>query len=332
MSKIIFLVFVLFVNFSCSNTPEQKAATKNILEPVSVKNDWYPGPQFIGYYVAQNKGFYKEKSLKVTLTHLENYSEMARTAAEMVAGKYDFSSGSSQVSLSQKNGLPIVAISSIYQFGPHVFFARADSGITTPSDFAGKTVAVKSISWRNLLDHLLSQANLNLSDIKEFTPKKNDMTPFYEGQVDIWSGFLANEPVEARLKGFKLVTFPLYEYGISSIGNVIYITKDKLKNNKDQVERFLSATLQGWLWAVNHPEDAVDIMLATIPSLSKSRDFYLASFNAAIPLIRPPGEVVGQINCDDWLQDFQLTDLKGVTPDELCTQSIHKEIAVDLVK
>ncbi len=256
---------------------------------------------------------------------------MARTAGEMVAGKYDFSSGSSQVSLSQKNGLPIVAISSIYQFGPHVFFARADSGITTPSDFAGKTVAVKSISWRNLLEHLLSQANLNLSDIKEFTPQK-DMTPFYEGQVDIWSGFLANEPVEARLKGFKLVTFPLYEYGISSIGNVIYITKDKLKNNKDQVERFLSATLQGWLWAVNHPEDAVDVMLATVPRLSKSRDFYLASFNAAIPLIRPPGEVVGQINCDDWLQDFQLTDMKGVTPDELCTKSIHKKIAVDLVK
>jgi len=212
--------------------------------------------------------------------------------------------------------------SSIFQFGPEAFFARADSGIVTPADLAGRRVVVKSPGWERLLEALLAREGLTLDDV-DAAEGGFDMTPFFEGDVEVWGGYLNDEVVLARQQGLELVTLPLYEYGVTTIAQTVIVGQDALAENPDLAVRFLRASLRGWEWAVDNPTEAVDIMLEMFPELADERDFHLASFDAEIPLVRPPGARLGSIDCEVWLEHDLLVGLEST--ENLCTTEILEE-------
>jgi ABC-type nitrate/sulfonate/bicarbonate transport system substrate-binding protein len=288
-------------------------------QTVRLKLNWHHGVQFLGFYIAQEKGFYEAQGLDVTI---EPKLETDQAIPEHVAaGDYDFSAGGA-IQRAQSGGTEVTVIASIFQFGPETLFAKADSGIQTPADLAGHSVVVKAPGWERLIDELLTREGMSMDDI---TPANGgyDMTPFYEGEVDVWAGYINDEVIRARMEGYDLVTIPFFEYGISSSALTLLTSQSIITENPDLAVRFLRATLQGWQWAIENPEEAVDIMLEKFPELAEDRDFHLASFDASIPLISPPGVQIGAIDCEAWiahdlLQDFEIKD-------QLCTTEILNE-------
>ena len=127
---------------------------------------------------------------------------------------------------------------------PAAFFAKADSGIMTPSDFVGRTVMVKTDSWKNRLELLLASNNLSLDDIVQV--EEGDMELFINGEIEIAGGFVTNEVVQARLAGVEITTFPVYEYGVEEVTAVLYAHEDTLANQEDVAVRLTRATLKGW--------------------------------------------------------------------------------------
>ncbi|MBN2305709.1 MAG: ABC transporter substrate-binding protein, partial [Anaerolineae bacterium] len=244
---------------------------------------------------------------------------------KVVDGLYDFGVGGA-LAYSQSNGAAVTVIASILQFGPEAFFARADSGIVAPADLAGRTVAVKSSGWELLLTALLEREGLTLDDI---TPVEAgfDMTPFLDGEVEVWGGFLTDEVVRARLAGLDLVTLPLYEYGIDTSAMVVYTSTERLEADPDLAVRFLRASLRGWEWALDHPTEAVDMMLEMYPDLAEEREFHEISFDATMPLVRPPGSRLGAIDCDDWVAQSILDEMEST--DGLCTTTILESLWAD---
>jgi NitT/TauT family transport system substrate-binding protein len=220
---------------------------------------------------------------------------------------------------SQAQGTRVTAIASIFQFGPEVFFARVDTGITGPADLADRTVAVKGLAWQHELEELLALAGLTMDDIQP-VEEGYDMTPFFEGEVEVWSGYLSDEVVRARQRGLELVTLPLYEYGIDTVAQRFVAGQDALAQDPDLAIRTLRASLRGWEWAVEHPSEAVDLMLEMFPELADQREFHLASFNAIIPLVRPPGVRIGAIDCEAWLANQVLAGIEST--EGLCTTAI----------
>ena len=289
---------------------------------ISLKLNWEHGVDFLGFYVAQSQGYYSEEGLAVTIEPLSDPGETNSVFDRVGAGDLDFSAAGLSLVQAQGRGVPVTAIANFNKFGPGTFFARADSGIVTPADLRGRRVVVKNETWRGLLQQFLAQADLSLADI-EPVDGGFDMTPFFEGEVEVWAGFINDEVVRARQKGLDLVTFPLHEYGFRGVALTVYTNRKALENDPDRATRFLRASLRGWAWALENPTKAVDAMLALYPEMAAERDFYLASFNATIPLIRPPGTRLGAIDCTNWRAHTLLENIKA-TAEEICTTRIFE--------
>ncbi len=299
----------------CTAAPGPETAASPPL-PVKIKLTWYHGTQFLGFYVAQAQGYYAEEGLEVTI--IERTKEDQNITEQVATGEYDFIVGGS-VGPSQADGVPVTAIAAMYQFGPDAFFARADSGIVTPADLAGRTIAVKSPGWERMLKAILREGGLTMDDVQPM-PAGFDMTPFFNGEIDVWAGFLNDEVVRARQAGLELVTLPLYEYGISTVAQTVATSRDSLATEPELAERFLRASLRGWQWAVEHPTESVDLMIELHPEMAADRDCHLAAFDASIPLVQPPDTRLGTIDCDRWNQSEVLAQVE--TTEGFCTTAI----------
>jgi ABC-type nitrate/sulfonate/bicarbonate transport system substrate-binding protein len=125
-----------------------------------------------------------------------------------------------------------------------------------------------------------------------------------------------------------LVILPLYEYGISTVAQTVVARQATLASDPDLAVRFLRASLRGWEWAVEHPTEAVDIMLALYPQMADERDFHLAAFDASIPLILPPGTRLGAIDCPAWRELDVLSNLPST--EGLCTTEVLEAAWTDM--
>jgi len=299
--------------------------TEAVLEPITFRLNWEDGSQFLGFYMADELGFYAEEGFDAEIMPRPDISEAQDEPKRLAAGEFDFSAGSQIYVTAQTNGVPVTAIASVYQFSPGTLFAMADSGIQTPKDLTGHSVAIKSDAWQSMVAALLQVVGLTLDDIKQ-VPSGFDMTPFYEGEVDVWAGYITNEVVSARLKGIDVVTLPLFEYGVQQISASIFASRESLGNDPERAIRFLRASLRGWEWAINDPAEAVDIMLQRFPEMVADRDFQLASFEASIPLLIPPGKHLGVIDCQNLINNELLRDLDS--RDGLCATEILQKARI----
>lgn len=297
----------------------KKESEKGRLKTITLKLDWHHGIQFMGFYIAREKGFYQKQGLNVIITDISS-SEKGRVPEIVAAGKADFGIGSVTLPTGQKKGLSLTAIAALYQLGPEVLFARSDSGIKTLADIAGHSIAIKSGSWQRVIKEFLALEGITMDKVKE-VPSGFDMSPFYEGRVDVWAGYVSNEVVRARLKGIELIIFPLYEYGVTLYSNHLFTRAEMLKKKPETVSRFLQASLEGWIWAADNPHRAVDIFLSIFPEKKKERDFHQGSFNATIPLVRPEGVRVGALDCDAYISRVKID--RKPSP-ELCTDEFLK--------
>jgi NitT/TauT family transport system substrate-binding protein len=296
-----FLICTIVVLAGCTPARSQPAA-----DPVAVKLSWEHSVQFLGFYIAEYQGYYADENLDVTLAPLAATFEMDETPQMVASGELDFGVGATTLILRHQD-LPLTVVASLYQFSPAALFARAESGIQTPADLAGHSVAIKSESWEALIDGLLDFSGLSPDQITK-VEAGFDMTPFYEGEVDVWAGWVTNEAVVARLQGLDIVTLPLYEYGIKNNDNMIYTRQELVDSDPDLVERFLRATLKGWGWAIANPAAAVDIFVELFPDEAADREFHLGSFEASIPLIVPGGTRPGSLDCRAPLLREQMLD------------------------
>lgn len=320
---LILLLCTLLIYTGCSSSNSEPNEEK---DSVRLQLNWRDGVQFLGFYVAVERGFYEDENLDVSISALGAVSEIPTLGDRLIDGEFDFSLGAALITNAQANGLPITVFSSILQLSPNVFFARADSGVQSIGDFAGRTVAIKSEVSRNNLARLLEAQGLTLDDMIP-VEANFDMTPFYDGSVEIWSGYLTDEVVRARLQGLDLITFPLYEYSIEDTAVMLFTRQSLIQEDPDLAIRFLRATLMGWEWAVENPQEAIDLMIQRYPELAEDRDFHQLSFDAYIPLVRPPGVQVGAIDCAQWLRQPKLQNLESV--EGLCTEEIFEKLDKD---
>jgi ABC-type nitrate/sulfonate/bicarbonate transport system substrate-binding protein len=290
------------------------------LRTVELKLNWQHGSDFLGYYVAAKQGYFAEEGLEVNIHALGDPTEARQVFAKVAAGEFHFSLAGGSLVDAQAEGLPLVAIANFIKLNPATLFARADSGIKTPADLAGHSIVIKNEYWRLSIANLLAQFDLSLDDVRQ-VPGGYDMQPFYDGKVEVWAGFIQDEPVRARLAGLDIVTLPFHEYGERTVALTVFTGRALLDSEPELAERFTRASLRGWRWAVENPAAAVDLMLEAQPELAPGREFHLAAFRASIPLLLPPGAALGEIDCENWRGHELLAGLPA--RDDTCTMRIY---------
>src|SRR5580692_8376653 len=216
------------------------AALAQAADSVTVRLKWLNQAQFAGYYVAKDKGYYEKAGLDVSIQ--PGGSDFP--AIQMVAGGSEqFGvTGADQILIARSKGVPVVAVAVIYRRNPFVLFSLAKSAIKAPPDYVGKKIGVKIGGNEELIYRaVLAKAKIDKSQLTEI-PVKFDLTPLLSGTVDVWPGYLINEVLAAKEKGFDVNIVTPSDYGIDLYADTLFTTERMLKEKPDVVKKFVAAT------------------------------------------------------------------------------------------
>ena len=236
-------------------------------DKLTLQLKWVPQAQFMGYYVAKEKGFYKDEKLDVVIKpagpDTSPMQVLAGGGADVIVNWLG------DALAAREKGVQLVNIAQIFKRSGMMLTCRKDSKIQTPKDFAGKTLGV----WYagNEYPFLSWMAKLNLAT----TGGKNGVTvlkqgfnvdPLLQKQADCISTMTYNEyqqVLEAGVKESDLITFKYEDQGVSILEDGLY-TLDKNLQDKamaDKLARFVRASIKGWEYAKNNQKEAVAIVL-----------------------------------------------------------------------
>jgi len=146
---------------------------------------------------------------------------------------------------------------------------RNDSGIKSPADFRGKTLGVwfygneyPFLSWMSKLGIPTTGGSNGVTVLKQGF----NVDPILQKQAECVSTMTYNEYwqiVDAGLSPSELVVYKYEEQGVSTLEDGLYVMENNLKNKAfvSKMGRFLRASIKGWKYAGDHPDEAADIVL-----------------------------------------------------------------------
>jgi ABC-type nitrate/sulfonate/bicarbonate transport system substrate-binding protein len=217
---------------------------------------------FVGVYVAKEKGFFREQGLDVDIEH----SDGSQHVQLLAAGKIQFATADAAQVLKRRaeTGIPIVAIALIGQTGQQGWVSLADSGIKEPTDWVGKTVGFRNTMPPDF-NAILKANGVDPNTVKTVNIGYQPPTLLLEGKVDVYPVFLSNEPDTIRKQGKEVTVFQAADYGVPTLGLTYVSNEDFIASQPDTVERFLKVALRGIQYAIDNPEEAVQIVLQYAP-------------------------------------------------------------------
>jgi ABC-type nitrate/sulfonate/bicarbonate transport system substrate-binding protein len=213
---------------------------------------------FVGVYVAQEKGFFRNEELAVTIEHSPGSGQHLQLTT---TGEVQVTTQDAAVLLRRRSdpGLPLVSFALLGQRGQQAFAALTSSQLQSPKDWEGHLVGFKGTPPPDLFA-LLEAAGAN-PDLVELVNVGFDPRVLTEGQVDVYPVFKSNEPFLIQSWGYELSLWDAADYGIPTLG-LTYATSDEtLQNQPEMLAKFLRAALAGIEYAAAHPDEAVEIVL-----------------------------------------------------------------------
>lgn len=312
MKKVfVLLSFLILISVAAYVAGTFRTVPPSTLTKVSVQLGWLVNSNQAGFIVAQKKGFYAEEGLDVT--NAPGGPDFPSIVL-VTSGAADFGieSGAESILLARQNDIPIKAIAILDRKSPYVFFSKKSNGITAPKDFEGKTVAVSfgrplEIVYRAFI----RKENLATSTITEV--KKNPaIASLFSGAVDVQPGFISDfifAQSAGRAENIELNALYPAEYGIDSYGYTIFTTDLFIEKHPDIVQKYVRATLRGWQYAFDYPEEAVDIVASEMQgTVDKEAELQALKTRAEYVLPQITGETLGWMDGAKWqtMQDTLL--------------------------
>lgn len=212
-------------------------------DAVTIGTDWRAEAEHGGIYQALATGIYKKYHLDVTIRQGGPNLNQAQLLA---AGRYDFSvqSNSFEPLNFVRIGVPVVAVAAAFQKDPQVLIAHPGAGNDTLEAMKGKPVLISAASHENFWKFLVQRYGFTDAQIR---PYNFNMTPFLADKSAIQQGYLTSEPYAIELAtGEKPVTILLADQGYQSYASLIATTRATIDAKPDLVQRFVTATMEGW--------------------------------------------------------------------------------------
>ncbi len=264
------------------------------LDPVRLQLKWHHQFQFAGYYAAVEKGFYADAGLDVTL--LEGNPSIVYTDA-VVGGDAEYGVNNTDLLIDRQKGKKVVVLGVIFQHSPNVLMAVKDRGLSVPSDFAGRTLMVTEGGEAEILS-MFRNESVSLETLK-FVPQSWDLRDLVSGRVDAVTAYTTNEPIQMRAMGKEYTLIRPLTYGIDFYGDCLFTTEEEIRRRPDRAKAFLDASIRGWEYAMENPEEICDLILERY-STRKPRDVLLQEAEAMRELIVPDLVPIGFMNPGRW--------------------------------
>lgn len=255
------LLFAMVFLGGCQSQKEEISIAEAVLQPVSLQLQWITQSQFAGYYVAHEKGWYREAGIDLSI--YEGGPDLVPVDL-VAASSRDFGTTLlPDLAVSIHKGQKVKAIAQIQQVNGLRLLARKDSGIRTPEDLVGKNVGVWLGSWEIQFTALLASRHIDPKEINIISQGWS-MKPFLDGQFDAASAMIYNEYfrlIEAGMMAENIHIIDYRDYGQDFPGDVLFTSDLMLKEQPDLCRKMVEVSIRGWKYAVTHPKEAARIVL-----------------------------------------------------------------------
>jgi len=314
------------------------------LTPVSLQLQWFVQAQFGGYYAAKDKGFYEEQCLDVTI--LEGGVDIVPQTV-LAQGGADYAIAWVPKALSSREqGAMITNVAQVYQRSGTLQVSWADSGISTPADLAGKKVGNWGFGNEYELLAAIDAAGLTPTGDMEMVQQQFDMQALLNREIDAAQAMTYNEYAMV-LEAVNPDTGELYQpadfnvlnwndFGVAMYQDAIWALQERLSDSayQDQTQRFVTASLKGWIYCRDNAQECADIITANGSMLGASHQLWM--MNEVNKLVWPSPAGVGVTDPALWDQTVAVAtntkNLEGVaiisgTPDAEAYTNQYAEAA-----
>ena len=268
------------------------AIAATALQPVSLQLNWKHQFQFAGYYAAIERGYYRDAGFDVRVQEVQDGRDPIDA---VISGAADYGVGASELALRRAQGQPVVVLAVILQHSPLVLIATGRSGASV-HELAGKRVML--LPHETELIAYLQQEQLPL-DRFVVVPHSFDLNDLLKGKVDAVSGYSTDEPFLLKRAGAPYNLFSPRASGIDFYGDSLFTTQRLVHDHPDRVAAFTAASVRGWQYAMDHPEEIADLIVARYGK-RKSREHLLFEAAEMHRLMQPQLVEIGYMNPGRW--------------------------------
>lgn len=318
---------------ACGGSSEPSAGSSSGgSEPVKVKLQlqWVAQAQFAGYYAAADQGYYKDEGLDVEI--VEGGPDIVPQDV-LSSGDVDYAiSWVPKVLGSIEQGAKITDVAQIFERSATTQISFKDKNITQPAQLAGKKVGSWGYGNEWELFAGMQKSGVNVKDIK-LIQQAFDMNGFLSGDIDAAQAMTYNEYAQV-LETKNPSTGQLYQpgdlnvidwnaVGTAMLQDAIWANSDKLASDPayaEETTKFIKASIKGWVYARDNPQEAAKIVTAAGSQLGESHQLWMT--NEINKLIWPSTDGVGMIDDAAWKQTV---DIALGTKNETGATIISKE-------
>jgi NitT/TauT family transport system substrate-binding protein len=300
---------------ACGSSDDKSGASTDskALTPVKLQLQWYAQAQFAGYYAAVDQGYYKDEGLDVQI--IEGSADIVPIDV-LTSGDVDYAiSWVPKVLGSIEQGAQVTDVAQIFERSATTQISFKDKSITSPADLAGKKVGSWGYGNEWELFAGMQKDGVGLKDIK-LVQQAFDMNGFLAGDIDAAQAMTYNEYAQV-LESKNPKTGKLYQpedlnvinwndEGTAMLQDAIWAPTDKLgdKGFDAQTVKFIKASIKGWAYVRDHPEEAAKIVTAAGSQLGESHQLWMT--NEVNKLIWPSTGGVGHIDETAWNQTVDM--------------------------
>lgn len=262
-------------------------------ERVVLQLKWTHAFQFAGYYMAIEKGFYREAGLDVDIREAKPGIDVVD---EVMRDRAQYGVGTSSLLLDYARGQPVQVLAVIFQHSPLVWLTAAEGKIRNVHDLVDKKVMLEPHS-EELLAYL-KRERVPLERLQQ-EAHSFESDALVRGEIQAMSAYLTSEPHALRQLGFGYQTFSPRSAGIDFYGDNLFTSRQEMSKHPERVEAFRTASLRGWEYAMSHIDETIEVILNKAPS-KLSREFLKFESAEMLPLVQGNLVGIGYMHAGRW--------------------------------
>ena len=258
---VIFVIAIAAMTMVFAQSAAETPAQSSGLEHVDLLLNWTIAADHAPYYVAIKNGWYEEAGLDVNVI----IGQGSGYSAQMVdAGKCDIAICDAPVVYAYRNnGAAVKLIGIIFDKHPNSMYYYLDTGMQSPADVAGKTVAVPPTDGHKVMwpafASMIGVDPESVEFINIYSTAK--VSALASRNADVVFELLTGYPnFDAAMDTSKIGNFLWADYGFECYAHSYIASDDTCKNKGDMLDKFLDVTYRAWEWTIMHPEEAIAIL------------------------------------------------------------------------
>ena len=261
------------------------------LEKVSLQLQWLGQFQFAGYYMAKQKGFYKDVGLDVDIKKFTSGLDVTKSVLEHNA---NYGTGRTSLIIEKSMGKKIYLMSTLLQSSPLVLISLKSSGIDKIEKFKNTKVMLSGNESSASIFAMMSSHGITQKDL-EILKSVDKFRDLIDGKVDVISAYTTNEVYRLKQLGIEINVFKPKDYGFNFYSDILFTNENEYLKHPQRVYNFNSASLKGWEYAFNHIDETVELILKKYNPQNKTKEALIYEANELKKLAYYETDKLGKI-------------------------------------